>query len=377
MQLELPGISPDLESPEYLTDQLITYLGNKRTLIRAIDSVVEQVRDELRGRRIRSADLFSGSGVVSRMLKKHSSYIAANDLEFYASIVSRAYLTNREEVEWEKLEEAVQRLNKKVLSGGGPKGFIAEMYAPKDDRKIKRGERVFYTSENARRLDAFAQLIRKEDPKLQELLLAPLLSSASVHANTGGVFKGFYKDARGVGRFGGSGDDALSRIKKPIELRLPVISKFSAESEVFQSDAAEVASKIKKLDFVYLDPPYNQHPYGSNYFMLNLIADYKRPKVVSEVSGIPENWNRSDYNKRNESFSALSHLVDSLDSRFILLSFSDDGFLDPSDLQVLFNEHGKTERYDITYNTYRASRNLSGRSQKLTEHLFLLDRSKK
>jgi len=376
MQLELTDIAPDMETPEYLTEQLITYLGNKRSLINAIEQVVVRIREELGGRRLRSADVFSGSGVVSRMLKKHSIHISANDLELYAAIISRAYLTNKNDVPWEKLEEAVSRLNKKVLSGGGPKGFIAEMYAPKDDKKIKPGERVFYTSENARRIDAFAQLIRKEDLEIQELLLAPLLSSASVHANTGGVFKGFYKDEKGVGRFGGSGEDALSRIKKPIELRLPVLSKFSSKSEVFQLDAAVLGKKLKKLDFVYLDPPYNQHPYGSNYFMLNLIADYQRPKSVSEVSGIPEDWKRSSYNKRQESFKALSQLVTSLEARFILLSFSDDGFLDPGDLEALFSEHGKSERFDIEYNTYRASRNLAGRDKKLTEHLFLLDRGK-
>jgi len=32
-----------------------------------------------------------------------------------------------------------------------------------------------------------------------------------------------------------------------------------------------------------LDPPYNQHPYGSNYFMLNLLADYREPADVSAV----------------------------------------------------------------------------------------------
>ena len=99
--MELAGIAPDMEIPEYLSDQLITYLGNKRALINAIEEVVLGVRKELGGRRLRSADVCSGSGVVSRMLKKHSTHIATNDLELYAAIISRAYLTNSEEVPWE------------------------------------------------------------------------------------------------------------------------------------------------------------------------------------------------------------------------------------------------------------------------------------
>ena len=39
----------------------------------------------------------------------------------------------------------------------------------------------------------------------------------------------------------------------------------------------ELAADLPPLDLVYLDPPYNQHPYGSNYFMLNLLVDYRAP----------------------------------------------------------------------------------------------------
>lgn len=376
MQLEIEEFTSTMEYSAYLSEQLITYLGNKRSLIPAIETVVEEVRKKMDGRKLRTCDGFAGSGIVSRMLKRHSIHIHANDFENYSTIINRAYLTNRGEMPYQKVEEAVARLNKQVINGGGPKGFIAEMYAPLNDQDIKSGERVFYTQENARRLDAFAQLIREEDDDIQELLLGPLLSAASVHANTGGVFKGFYKDENGIGRFGGSGADALSRILAPIELRVPILSKFYSESTVTQLDVADLPKNMKEADLTYLDPPYNQHPYGSNYFMLNLIANYRKPTTVSAVSGIPDDWQRSAYNKKRESLIALSDLVANLPSRFILLSFSDDGFLDPKDLSELFESLGKVNVFDIEYNTYRASRNLAGRDKRITEHLFLLDRGK-
>jgi adenine-specific DNA-methyltransferase len=132
---------------------------------------------------------------------------------------------------------------------------------------------------------------------------------------------------------------------------------------------------MEPVELVYLDPPYNQHPYGSNYFMLNLILDYQRPAEVSRVSGIPVAWQRSDYNVRTSALIALSHLVSELPTRFVLLSFSDDGFLDPNDLMSLFSNLGKCQVFNNDYNTYRASRNLSGRSLTVTEHLFLLEKS--
>lgn len=376
MQLEIEDFSRDIENPGYLSEQLITYLGNKRSLIPAIDGVVEEVRGKLGGRRLRACDGFAGSGIVSRKLKQHATYIHANDFEHYSAIINRTYLTNHEEMPYQKVKEAVHRLNAIVTQGKGPKGFIAEMYAPKNDVEIKKGERVFYSQENARRLDAFAQLIREEDEGIQELLLGPLLSAASVHANTGGVFKGFYKDKNGIGSFGGAGADALTRILAPIELRVPILSKFYSEARVTELDVAQLPNNMEKVDLVYLDPPYNQHPYGSNYFMLNLIANYRKPESVSAVSGIPDDWQRSAYNRKKDSFNALSELVSTLPARFILLSFSDDGFLDPEDLRRLFQSHGETTVYDIDYQTYRAARNLAGRDRHITEHLFLLDRGK-
>ena len=92
------------------------------------------------------------------------------------------------------------------------------------------------------------------------------------------MFKGFYKDrTTGVGQYGGTGSDALKRIKGEITLEIPVLSRFECDYQVLQDDTNKVASGIKGLDLAYIDPPYNQHPYGSNYFMLNLLVGYKRP----------------------------------------------------------------------------------------------------
>ena len=375
MQLEIEEFTSDVENPAYLSEQLITYLGNKRSLIGSIEKVVQKVSKNLGKERLSTCDVFSGSGVVSRMLKKYSYEIHANDFESYAALVSRAYLTNKFEIDFTALSTSIEKINKIVSDGKGPAGFIRKLYSPVDDTNIKSGERVFYTNENARRIDAYAQLIREEPEEMQDLLMAPLLSAASMHANTGGVFKGFYKNSEtGIGQFGGSGVDALSRIMSPIELKLPVLSKFESKVKVTQTDAAFLFNQMKPIDLAYLDPPYNQHPYGSNYFMLNLIVNYREPLSISEVSGIPDDWQRSAYNKRNEAFDSLEALVSNLPSRYILLSFSDDGFLNPRDLQSLFKKLGKTEVFDIEYNTYRAARNLAGRAKKITEHLFLVER---
>ena len=58
------------ENPDFLTSQIITYIGNKRALLKDIDGQVEFVKSRLGKNRLVCADLFSGSGIVARLLKR-------------------------------------------------------------------------------------------------------------------------------------------------------------------------------------------------------------------------------------------------------------------------------------------------------------------
>jgi adenine-specific DNA-methyltransferase len=169
--------------------------------------------------------------------------------------------------------------------------------------------------------------------------LAPLLSEASIRANTSGVFKGFYKNKKtGIGQFGGLNQDALFRITGDIKLPFPVFSNFNCETIICNGDSNQIIKKLPEVDIAYLDPPYNQHPYGSNYFMLNLILDYKYPKNTSKISGIPENWNRSNYNKDNYALKSLTELVENIRSKYVLISFNSEGFISLEEMKNMLKK---------------------------------------
>lgn len=381
MQVTEPAVQKDLFAGEsegrYLADQIITYIGNKRTLLGFISEGVKKVKKRLDKDQLRSFDVFSGSGVVSRYLKRHSSFLHANDLEKYAEVVSCCYLSNVDEVNHTALEEAVSYVNEEASRNPSP-GFISELYAPDDDNDIKEGERVFYTTQNARFIDTSRKLIETLDEEIRDYLLAPLLFEASVHANTSGVFKGFYKNSQtGKGQFGGNGRNALSRILGKIHIPEPVFSNSRCDYLVTREDANEVVrrSGVTDFDVAYVDPPYNQHPYGSNYFMLNLIADYERPDRISRVSGIPKNWNRSKYNKRRKIESAFKDLIEHLDARFILVSYNSEGFIEKDQMVSLLERFGSVETISTQYNAFRGSRNLDQRDLYVTEYLYLLEKS--
>lgn len=388
------------ENPDYLTEQLITYLGNKRSLLPFIGDGLALVQKKLNLKKLVTFDVFSGSGIVSRYLKQYSSILYANDMEEYARIISSCYLANTKEVDIKRLKELygqlLQTVNAEIkkfvikegtafITRGRSKatefpGFVSELYAPLDMNDIEKGERCFYTPYNACYIDLMRQTIAKLVPSdLQQFFIAPLLAEASIHANTGGIFKGFYKDSEtGIGKFGGNGENALSRITGAISLPFPIFSNYKCKYKVFCQNANELAAGrcSPHVDVAYIDPPYNQHPYGSNYFMLNLIARYTRPNEfsMSKVSGIPHNWNRSLYNKHPSASETFLDLVKHLDASYLLVSFNNEGFISQEQMIQLLSSVGTVTVLESPYTAFRASRNLSSRSVHVKEYLYVVEK---
>ncbi|WP_172198503.1 DNA adenine methylase [Campylobacter sp. RM16188] len=369
----ISDVKPEIpsENKAFLTEQILTYLGNKRSLLGFIEQGVLHAKNELGRDKLSCADVFSGSGIVARFLKRHANFIIANDLELYSKITNECYLANLTPELKAKLKTTLAKLKKEIKSDF-KSGFITELYSPKDEASIKPNDRVFYTPYNARYIDTARASIELLDEEIRPFFLAPLLHSASVHANTSGVFKGFYKNKDRIGQFGGEGKNALKRILAPIELKMPVFSNFNVEFEVMQKDANLLASEIGKIDLAYLDPPYNQHPYGSNYFMLNLIAKYERPSEISKVSGIAKDWNRSVYNQKANTAEAFFDLIGKLKAKFVIISFNSEGFISKESFEKNLKKFGKVELKEQKYNTFRGSRNLKSRSLHVNELLFIL-----
>jgi adenine-specific DNA-methyltransferase len=359
------------ENEKYLTEQIITYLGNKRKLLSSIEEEVKKIQDSLCKEKLVCVDLFSGSGIVARMLKQYSDTLYANDLENYSRVLNLCYLSNANEIDWDLYDELLYKLEE-TLKTQLISGVITDNYAPKDDNNIQEGERAFYTHNNAMLIDTIRDFIDKHVPyDMQSLFLSPLLYEASVHANTSGVFKGFYKSkVRNVGKFGGEGENALERIKGQITMKKPPMSDFICKSHVYQKDANELVRNLPFVDIIYIDPPYNQHPYGSNYFMLNTIIDNKVGENISEVAGIPSEWNKSDYNKRNEALNAMTDLITNIRSNYVIVSYSSDGFITYDDMFNLLAQRGDVSVKQIEYPTFRGSRNLQNREKHVNEYIF-------
>lgn len=360
-----------IENEEFLTSQIITYIGNKRSLLDFIGDATKRISKEIGKEKLDIVDIFSGSGIVARYLKQYSSKLITNDLENYSLTINKCYLANKSEINSDKLISyynfLIEKLDEQLCDG-----IISKNYAPKDTDCIKTGERVFFTTRNAKYIDSCRKIISDFPEDVKPFFLGPLLSEVSIKNNTAGVFKGFYKDKKGVGKFGGEAGNALSRIKADIKIPFPVFSNFECHVENYQMDANELIDSLPEVDMVYMDPPYNQHPYGSNYFMLNVVNDYKLPKQLSKVSGIPKDWNRSKYNQKKEALLSMKELCTKIKAKYLLISYNSEGFIGKKEMLSMLSNVGKVSIMEKKYNTYRGSRNLKGRPLYVYEYLFIV-----
>ena len=374
----------DLKQP-YLTAQLIAYIGNKRALLPFLHDVFQEIAGD-RGKTV-FFDPFAGSGSVSRLGKAMGFEVHSNDWEPYALAVNRCHL----EIDRDDLAKAfrcqggVDRVFAELCAPGHPgEEYIARHYAPRNTETADyRTERLFYTRENALFIDRIREIIDARYPVdgsiERTVLLASLIYQAATHANTSGVFKAYHHG------FGGFGRDALTRIMKPMELQVPVLLNGNQRCRVFCEDALRFV-KRGRADICYLDPPYNQHQYGSNYHLLNTITLWDKPHPGSgraadgrlkEKAGIRKDWvkTKSPFCYRSTARGAMKNLLDSIDSRYIVVSYNTEGIIPIDELSEMLAATGEVSIRTSPYLLYKGGRQSLTRNTYNQEFLLVLDRT--
>lgn len=366
----------------YITDQLIPYIGNKRKLL----PLIRQAIDSTEMASGTFVDFFAGSGVVSRLAKTMGFSVIANDWEPYSEIINRVYIATNAPPDFSRLggmHEAFATLNALL----GERGYIATHYCPADDENYDTArERMFYTQQNGRKIDAIRDQIalwRKSGDinSIEEaVLLAPLIYQASYCSNTSGVFKGFHNG------WGGATQTALYRIRSNLTLQIPTLIDNGKKNAVTRKDALELASSID-CDIAYLDPPYNQHQYGSNYHLLNTIALWDKPPIAQFISNdgerdkaaIRKDWRiqrRSPYCYKSSAVQAFEDLIGRMRAKHILVSYSTDGIIKPDELLATLAKRGKLNIIKRQYKRYRVSSQRPSLRSHTVEFVAIVDTSK-
>lgn len=375
-----------VRTEDYVFSQLIPYIGNKRKLLPLIVRGLQHTgcKDGL------FVDLFAGSTVVARMAKSLGYRVLANDWEPYAYEIARGTVAVNQGPSFSQLGGLAHVFAQ--LNGLEPVyGYIAQHLCPEDDEHpdITR-ERMFFTRQNGERIDAIREQIAKWEsenrlsPDERAYLLSALIYAVSYASNTSGVFKGFHNG------WGGKTGTALYRIRGVLTLTPPVVLDNAQQNMALREDANRLASRLPEVarqrpDIVYIDPPYNQHPYGSNYHVLNTVTLWDKPGLNQHIlvngkthdkSAIRKDWRterRSPYNADRTALPAFRSLIDTLDARWVLVSYSTDGNMSTRDVLCTLAARGDLCVFTRTYKRYRVSTPRMSPKSHNVEFLAVLD----
>lgn len=305
-------------------------------------------------------DLFSGTTTVARHFKQKGYTVYANDFLEFSYSLARTYIKNNSHPSFsglksivggvngrpsENLSLVIEYLNRLSLK----KGFVYKNYCPGGTKNLD-SPRMYFTDENGMKIDAIRTKIQnwKDEDIITEdefyILLTSLIETIPFVANIAGNYAAYLKDWD-------------PRALKPIKLRVPVILESKRKNKAFKEDANKLIRKISS-DILYLDPPYNSRQYASNYFLLELIAEGWFNGQNSEIYGKTGMRSYKDqksaFCQKNETLIAFEDLINNADTKFILLSYNDEGLMSENEITDVLSKRGKVHIFKKPHRRYRS-----------------------
>lgn len=317
------------------------YIGSKRALLKNIDTVLAQHTD---GSEQTFLDLFGGTNVVGRYFKDKYTVIS-NDLLYFSYVDAKATIANNSKLTFTGL---------KKLNIDDPFDYFNndDNINPTDhyyeNAYTPTGGPMYFTVENGRRIDFIrdtidewknADLITEDE---YYYLVSSLIQAIPFVSNITGTYGAFLKKW-----------DKRALNKLTIE-PLSIIDN-GRPNQSFNTDSNDLVRRIE-TDITYVDTPYNNRQYASNYHVLENIARNNKPEVKGKTHIFDWKNLRSDYSMQRKALSAMEDLISNIHSKHVVLSYSNEGIIPEKDLFALVKKYATSdiESHFINYRKYKS-----------------------
>ena len=293
---------------------MIKYLGSKRRLVPVLAQICAAA-----GART-ALDLFTGTTRVAQAFKAQGVEVTAVDSARYAHVFAQAYVaTDAVGIDSTDLAAAIERLN----ALPGIPGYVHEMFS--------RQARYFQPF-NAARIDAVRDAIEADHAgsALYPLLLTSLIEAADRVDSTTGVQMAYVKQW-------------APRSSRPLELRVPEL--LPGPGQAVRGDAVELVTSgtLGPVELAYLDPPYNQHRYFTNYHVWETLVAWDSPEaygVARKRIDARDAATHSAFNSKRTMPAALAAVVRNVDCELLVLSYNDEAWLGVDELEAACRDGG-------------------------------------
>jgi len=295
---------------------MIKYLGSKRRLVPAL-TVLAGASGARTG-----LDLFCGTTRVSQAFKSMGVVVTAVDSARCAHVLARCYVATDPDARpgfRAEVAAAVARLN----AVPGVPGYVTETFCT-DSR--------FFRPANGARIDAVRDAIEAEyaGSPLWPVLLTSLLEAADRVDSTTGLQMAYLKQW-------------APRADRPLVLRVPEL--LAGPGRAVRGDACTLVGTagLGSVDLAYLDPPYNQHRYDSNYHVWETLVAWDAPEhygVACKRTELRDPSTRSAFNGRRTMPAALADVVTRVDAEVVVLSYNNESWLTYDELHELCRIRG-------------------------------------
>lgn len=337
------------------------YLGNKEKLLFSIHSLLFD--KELLKSSLVFCDAFCGSGSVSNSLKSIYNNIIINDSMVWNVIYSQGRIM-ASKCKFEKLGFNPFNYFKNELTP--IKGFFYNNYTPGGS------ERMYFTPKNGEIIDGIRYSIEnwKKKNLISDIeyayLLYCLIEAISKVSNTAGVYGSYLKywDRRAL---------------KTIDLHPLTEDLFNDSSDYFHLETKcckieDVISEIK-CDILYLDPPYTQNQYGTQYHLLETLILNDNPTISKITGSRPVTPMKSYWSKDISSHILFDKIIAKTNARHIILSYNNDGLMSKDYIESVLKRYGNEETYECREITYKKYNNTKCKtSQGHIEYLFYVEK---
>jgi adenine-specific DNA-methyltransferase len=266
-------------------------------------------------------DLFTGTTRVAQEFKRRGAHVTTVDTARYSEVFSQCHIqTDSNSVDKDDLREALLYLN----SIPGSPGYFTETFCIKSR---------YFQPFNGERVDAIRDRLEAEfkGSTLYPILLTSLIDAADRVDSTTGLQMAYVK------RW-------APRSFNQLEMRAPEL--FVGPGRAVRGDATQVVDQLGEFDLAYLDPPYNQHRYFTNYHIWETLVAWDAPEhygIACKRIDSRDPETKSVFNRKREMPIALREVIQKVKARVLVLSYNDESWATQEELVEWCSSHGHVE----------------------------------